>query len=136
VRSKEDERQSVSKTVLTDFEKPVILRPRSTTDLPRPRNEFAQQENVQRQAQVSPELKLRVKQDLEARVQIDGIKDDTEFESYFNDLQEELEIATGEKYTFSKTSIALTVEHTSPSFKPDYIHAIPSSHRHQRFYSL
>ena len=135
MRSKEDETKSVSKIVLTDFEKPIIVRPKSTTDLRRLRKESTQQANAQRQTQVSLELKLRVKQDLEARSHIDGIKDDTEFESYYQNLQEELEIATAEKYTFFTTSIALTVEHTSPSFKHGYIPVIQSSHRRQPFYS-
>lgn len=132
MRSREDERESVSKIVITDFEKPIILRPKSTTDLRRLRKQSTQQENAQHQ-QLSTELKLRVKQDLEARFQIDGIKDDTEFESYSHDLQEELEIATAEKYTFPTTSIALTVEHTSPFFKHDSIPVIQFYRRHQRF---
>jgi hypothetical protein len=123
----------VSKIVITDFEKPIILRPKSTSDLQYLREKSTQQANAQRQTRVSPDLKLRIKQDLEARFYIDGIKDDTEFELYSHDLQEELEIATTEKYTFSTTSIALTVVHISPSFKHDYIPVIQSFHRLQSF---
>ena len=123
----------MSKIVITDFEKPIILRPKSTSDLQYLREKSTQQANAQRQTRVSPDLKLRIKQDLEARFYIDGIKDDTEFELYSHDLQEELEIATAEKYTFSTTSIALTVVHISPSFKHDYIPVIQSFHRLQSF---
>jgi hypothetical protein len=128
-RPREDEKKTSPRTVIPDFEKPIIIRPKSTTDLRRLQHKAIHQQG-DRQSRAPPQLALRVEQDLEVKAQRDGVNDDKEFESWFDDMQPNLEAATLEKYTYIPVEITLTVERIAPYCKQDYIHAMLSCHKH------
>jgi hypothetical protein len=77
---------------------------------------------------------LRVEQDLEVKAQRDGVNDDKEFESWFDDMQPNLEAATLEKYTYIPDGIALIVERIAPYCKQGYIPAMLSCRKHHLCY--
>jgi len=98
----------VQKIVIPEFEKPVIIRPKSTTDLRRLRNEDAHRRNHGRRKDNDVKWPvLRVEQDLEAKTPLEEVRDDRDFELWFNDMQEDLEAASLERYTYQRSQRSL-----------------------------
>lgn len=75
------------------FEKPVIIRPKSTSDFRRLQRGF---EDGERKRD-SP-IQLRVEQDLEGKISHTELQDDKDFEIWFESMQDDLEAACVDKY--------------------------------------
>jgi hypothetical protein len=78
------------------------------------------QDETNRQTQ----LELRVEQDLEVKPQTKGIQDDKDFEVWFDDVQDDLEAAALEKYTYAISRLCSQLDSTAPSFRNDCTRAM------------
>jgi hypothetical protein len=98
----ERKRRQAKKATVPVFEKPVIIRPKSTSDL-----RFLRKKAVREQGDLgwNPRgRELRVEQDLEADLSVKGLQDDRDFDEWTDAIQAQLENATLEKYMFASTS--------------------------------
>ena len=94
----ERKRRQIRKATVPVFEKPEIIRPKSTTDLRLLRKNAVQERGDLRW---SPQRRdLRVEQDLEGDVTVKGLQDDGDFEMWTDSIQTGLENASLKKYTF------------------------------------
>jgi hypothetical protein len=94
----ERKRRQAKKVTVPVFEKPVIIRPKSTSDL-----RFLRKKAVREQGDLGWNPKSRelsVEQDLEADLSVKGLQDDRDFDEWTDAIQAQLENATLEKYMF------------------------------------
>jgi hypothetical protein len=82
--------------------------------------EGSQDETNNRQTQ----LELQVEQDLEVKPQTKGIQDDKDFEVWFDDVQDDLEVAALEKYTYAISLRCSQLDSTAPSYRNDCTRAM------------
>ena len=95
------------KSTVPIFEKPVIIRPKSTSDL-----RWLRKKDLLRQHDtpfISEPQELRVEQDLPAIIPKRELQDDKDFEIWADSLKEDLEAATLEKYMFGYVRSFLTL---------------------------
>jgi len=100
------------------FEKPVIIRPKSASDL-----QLLQRKELERHDARQAHKELRVEQDLETTSRKTGLQDDKDFEVWVDGIQNDLENASLEKYMLFPACIILIIERTELFYKHDYIHA-------------
>ena len=112
------------KNTVPVFEKPVIIRPKSTSDL----QLLHRKQGAVDTGHVHREL--RVEQDLETGAVTSGLQDDKDFEFWVDGMQEDLENASLEKYMSFRITSILMIERTELFYKQDYIPATQSSHKH------
>lgn len=79
---------------MPDFEKPVIIRPKSTTDLWKLRRQKAE-------GTLNPETRpvLRIEQDLGRHIEKEGLEDEQDFEVWTEELAGGLQAAALETHT-------------------------------------
>jgi hypothetical protein len=96
----ERRKRQARKATVPVFEKPVIIRPKSTSDL-----QFLRKKAVREQGDLGWNPKgreLSVEQDLEADLSVKGLQDDRDFDEWADSIQAQLENATLEKYMFPR----------------------------------
>ena len=110
----------MKKNTVPVFEKPVITRPKSTSDL---RLLWRSESKRCETGHHIEQRQLRIEQDLEAFPARKHIQDDKEFEFWIDNIRNDLENASLEKYMSSHLLWLLITEHTELFCRQDYIHA-------------
>jgi len=110
----------VKKNTVPVFEKPVIIRPKSASDL---RLLWRNESKRLGIGQYVEQRQLRIEQDLDTFAVRNDIQDDKEFELWMDNIHNDLENASLEKYMSSHLDIGLLIiERTEPYSRQDYIH--------------